>query len=73
MSNKQNVIFFFFLSFLFCKIRKQEGKTGPAQRGGLALVGGWRWQKKGIGGLIQCRKCVHTHVIAIVIPVVTIP
>jgi hypothetical protein len=30
---------FFFLSFLFCKLREQEGRTGPAQDGRLAPVG----------------------------------
>jgi hypothetical protein len=49
ISNHKNTIFSFYFLFFFYKIRKQEGRTGSAQRGG----GGWhqwewgRWQGKG--------------------------
>jgi hypothetical protein len=43
-------VMFFFSSFLFCKIREQEGRRDPAQGGGLAPVGeGW-WQEKRVRG-----------------------
>jgi hypothetical protein len=46
-ANKQNVMFFFF-SFLFYKIGKQEGGTGPAQGGGIS--GREELWGKGLGG-----------------------
>jgi hypothetical protein len=39
----------FFFSFFFCKVRKQEGRTGPAQWGGLTLVEGEKWWGKEVG------------------------
>jgi uncharacterized membrane protein YesL len=40
---------FYLFSFVFCKIREQEGRTGPSQVGGLAPMGGERWRGKGLG------------------------
>jgi hypothetical protein len=34
---------FSFFFFFFCKIREQEGRTGPAWGGGVVPVGGGRW------------------------------
>jgi hypothetical protein len=36
-------------------------------------VGGERWQRKGVGGSIQYKYCVHMYVKAKLIPVQTIP
>jgi hypothetical protein len=52
---------------------EDNGGTGPAQGIGLAPVGEGRWQRKQGRGWIQCQKCVHMYVNAIMIPVVTIP
>jgi hypothetical protein len=41
-------MFFFFL-FSFYKIREQEGRTGPAQKG-MVPVEVVRWWGKGVGG-----------------------
>jgi hypothetical protein len=39
----------------------------------LAPVGGGRWWGKRVGEWKQCKKCVHMHVHAKMIPVETIP
>jgi hypothetical protein len=38
---------FFFLSFLFCKIRDKKGGTGPSQEGDLATVSGGGGRERG--------------------------
>jgi hypothetical protein len=50
---------FSFLSFLFYKIREQEGGLVLPRWGGLAPAEGGRWQGKGIGKGIGT-KYVHT-------------
>jgi hypothetical protein len=44
-------------SFLFCKIREQESRTDPAQRGSLALVGGIGGRERGVN-MVQ-KVCTH--------------
>jgi hypothetical protein len=48
LSQTSKNILFFFLSFFFCKIRDQEGRTGSGDRGD--INGKERWWEKGIGG-----------------------
>jgi hypothetical protein len=56
--NLKQVSCFSFLSFLFFfyKLREQEGRTGPVQRGGL-LWG--RWEVVGKADKRVNKKCVH--------------
>jgi hypothetical protein len=50
ISKKQKChIFLFLFLFSLLQIREQEGRTTPAQGGGLTPVGGRRWWGKGIG------------------------
>jgi hypothetical protein len=58
----------FFLSFLFYKIGEQESRTGPAQ-GERVGTSGSRGDSREKG----CKKCVHMHLNAKMIPVETIP
>jgi hypothetical protein len=53
----------FFLSFLFCKIGVQEGRTCP----GMGEVVGKRGRR-----VNMVQKCVHRHVNAKMIPVETV-
>jgi hypothetical protein len=39
----------------------------------VAPVGGGRWQGKGVGGWIWCKKCVHMNVNEKIIPVEALP
>jgi hypothetical protein len=61
---------FFFFSFLFCKIGEQEGRTGPAQGGGLVPVGKVVGKRDRMVNTVQ--KCVYVHVNAKMIPVETV-
>jgi hypothetical protein len=61
---------FFFSLFSSTKLREQEGRTGPAQGGG--LVTSERGEVAGKGGR-RVKYCVHMCVNAKMIPVETIP
>jgi hypothetical protein len=71
LKQKCHVFLFLFslFSFLFYKIGQQQGRTAPAQRGGLAPVGGGRWR----GNWIGIKKYVHMYINAKMIPVESIP
>jgi hypothetical protein len=51
---------FFFFSFSICKIGEQEGRTGPAQGGGLAPVGGELVEKE--GRRVNLMQIMYEHV-----------
>jgi hypothetical protein len=53
---KCHVFHFIFSLFFSYKIREQEGRTSPAQGGGLASMGGGRCLGKGVGGRIRYNK-----------------
>jgi hypothetical protein len=45
---KMSCFSFYLFAFLLCKIREQEGGTGPAQREGLAPVAVGKWWGKAV-------------------------
>jgi hypothetical protein len=52
---------------------QKEGETGPTQEKWLPPMGAGRWWGKWVREWIQCKKCVHMHVNAKVIPAETVP
>jgi hypothetical protein len=64
-------VMFFFLAFLFCKIREEEDRTGSAQRE-VGKIRKREGTEKGGRRVNGEKKCVHMHENAIMIPIVAL-
>jgi hypothetical protein len=70
---KQAKMSFFIFFFPLLQNQRIGGWNRSSSGGWLVLVGGGRWQGKGVGGWIWCKKCVHMYENAKMMPVETVP
>jgi hypothetical protein len=73
ISNMTKMPCFSFCLFSSVKLESRSAEQVLSRWVGLARVGEDKWWGKGVGGRIQCKKCVHVHVNAKMMPVETSP
>jgi hypothetical protein len=72
LKQAKNVIYIFFSS-TESENRRVEQVLPWEGEGGLVPVEGGKWLRKGVGGRIWCKYCVHIYVNGKMIPTETIP